>query len=146
MARYYFPIVILVVTNVLYHVSQKGMPEKANPAAALTIAYAFALLASLLLFVVFPPTDGWRETFLTPGWRAASLGIAAAGIEVGFLMAYRAGWPIGSTALFANVSLTLVLIPIGALWIGETITVWNALGIVLAIVGLRLMSLQGGAQ
>jgi hypothetical protein len=47
-------VVIIVASNVLYHVSQKSIPAAAHPLLSVAVTYAAALLVTLLLFPFSP--------------------------------------------------------------------------------------------
>jgi hypothetical protein len=61
-------------------------------------------------------------------------------LELGFLLVYRAGWQVSVAALYSNVAVGVLLIPIGMLLYRETLTMSQGAGIVFAVVGLVLMS------
>jgi len=67
------------------------------------------------------------------------LGAAAACIEVGFLLAYRAGWKISVAAVATNVALTAMLIPIGVIVFKDHLSVRNILGLAFCVLGLVLV-------
>ena len=62
------------------------------------------------------------------------------GLEIGYILLYRAGWKISSGALVANICLAFILIVIGALLYKEQITLRQVLGIGFCVVGLVLVS------
>ena len=64
------------------------------------------------------------------------------GIEIGFLLAYRAGWQISILAVVVNVAATLLLIPVGLIFFGEKLAPINIVGIFLAIIGLILANIK----
>ena len=64
---------------------------------------------------------------------------AAASIEIGFLLAYRAGWKIGIAAVATNVAVTAMLIPIGILVFKDHLSLRNILGLVFCVLGLVLV-------
>jgi uncharacterized membrane protein len=68
------------------------------------------------------------------------LGIALIGIEFGFLMAYRNGWSVSVAPTFSNVTLALILAPVGLLFLQERLSWQNFLGLGLCVVGLVLMT------
>jgi multidrug transporter EmrE-like cation transporter len=70
------------------------------------------------------------------------LGFAVVGLEIGFLLAYRAGWNISLAGLYANVIVALILIPIGIVFFKDQISVTKAVGIVLSIAGIIFISLK----
>ena len=73
-------------------------------------------------------------------WASYALGLVVVLLEVGFLLAYRAGWKISVAAVYSNVAVGLLLLPIGYLFYREALTATNILGIALAVVALVLMS------
>jgi drug/metabolite transporter (DMT)-like permease len=62
------------------------------------------------------------------------------GIELGFLLAYRAGWNVGLAALSSNLLTTLVLLPLGYLLFREQPSLARMGGVVLSMLGLWLMA------
>jgi hypothetical protein len=68
-----------------------------------------------------------------------AVGIAIVGVEMGVLLAYRAGWRVSVGSTVVNAALAVLLIPIGILYFGERLTAGNALGIVLCVGGLLLL-------
>lgn len=71
----------------------------------------------------------------------SSLGVAAGivGIELGFLLAYRAGWNLGYAALSSNVLTALVLLPLGYLLFREQPSLGKLGGMALSMGGLWMM-------
>ena len=67
------------------------------------------------------------------------MGVGAAAIEVGFMVAYRIGWRISLTAVATNVAATAVLIPIGLFVFKEHLSMRNILGVVFCVLGLLLV-------
>jgi len=138
--RNVLPILIAVVGGVLYHVSQKSVPKQVSPFAAITIAYAVGIICCLLapLFVSSerPLFESWRAV----NWAVWLLGISAVVIEISILLAYRAGWNISMTSVVINISVALVLLPIGLLIFKEELSWSNAAGIACCLLGLYLLS------
>ena len=64
------------------------------------------------------------------------LGVAIVGLEVGFIYAYKIGWPVSSAQLIANSILAVVLIFVGVLLYHEAISVKKVVGILICLVGL----------
>lgn len=139
MKSFYFPMMLTVASNVIYHIAQKSIPSHLNPIIPTIIAYAVALTASLCLYPFFSDTHltqaGWRDV----NWATLAVGIAIVGIEIGFLLAYRAGWNISLGAVTSNVTVTLLLLPIGILFFKEHLSWEKITGIVLCMVGLWLI-------
>jgi uncharacterized membrane protein len=129
---------LIVGANVLYHLAQKTTPAGVHPVATMIVSYAVSLLCCLLLLPFWPSPASpapWRAF----SWSAVALGPAILGIELGFLLAYRAGWKISVASLTASVTLALLLAPIGVLAYDESWSPQRTLGLVLCLVGLFLL-------
>ena len=80
-----------------------------------------------------PHLDGvWHPT-------VAAVGLGALMIELGFLLTYRAAWPVSIASVMMNGIVAVLLLPIGAALFGETITAVRAAGVVLCLLGLSLL-------
>ena len=87
---------------------------------------------------------------LISSWRTLNsgtilVGLGALGIELGFLLAYRAGWVISGASLVANSMVAVALLLIGAVAFSEHISMSRAAGIVLCLVGLWLVARPASA-
>lgn len=135
----YLPLVLVVAGNVVYHLGQKTMPTNAPPATATFLAYVVAALTCLALVPIVEP--GWSLTAARPAlhWSPVLVGLGAVAIELGFLLAYRAQWPISSASLLATSVLALVLVPIGVFGFGEGWSWSRTLGLALCVSGLWLL-------
>ncbi|NYE56386.1 EamA family transporter [Carboxydothermus ferrireducens] len=136
---YYLAISLTIFSNIIYHVTQKLIPPKANPFLVLTSTYLTAAFLSLLLSPVSKGKAKFVFELSKLNWVGFALGIAIFGLELGFLLAYRAGWKISTAALFSNAAVSLFLIPIGILFFGEKLTVTKVLGIIFCLIGLWLL-------
>ena len=132
----YFSIALTVLANLFYHVFQKSISATVNPIVSLIITYLTALVISFLVLPFYPAKAGITDTLKELNWASFALGFAIIGLEMGFLLAYRAGWNISLAAVISNVAVTLLLIPIGLLFFRERVTLINMVGIVLCIAGL----------
>jgi drug/metabolite transporter (DMT)-like permease len=141
---FFAPIALAVISNVLYHLFQKATPAQANPLIALAVTYGSALAACLLLLVLFPPAAGVGDTLAQINWASVTLGVAILGLEMGYLLAYRMGWPVSLAGLISNVTVGLILLPIG-LWLFRERLSWvNLAGIIFCIAGIILVNLKIG--
>ncbi|KPV49395.1 hypothetical protein SE17_32865, partial [Kouleothrix aurantiaca] len=75
-------------------------------------------------------------------WAIAALALAVVGIELGFLLAYRAGWGISVAALVTNVAVTILLVPFGLALFAETLAWTQVAGIAICLLGLLLMNFR----
>ena len=122
------------------HLLLKITPAGANSGATLTIAYLVAALACLAAFPVLTPSTPVKAAFASVPWHALAMGVAIACCEIGVLLAYRAGWPVGSTGLSISATMTLILLPVGILVFGESLTLARMTGIAMTIGGLYLLT------
>ncbi len=130
---------IVVISSVIYHLSQKSIHKEANPFFSLIVTYGVALGISLLLFFLFSRDTNMGANIKNINWASLVLGGSIVFLEMGYLLVYRTGWSINIVALFSNVITIMILILIGVLFYKEKLTPLNVLGIVMSIVGLILM-------
>jgi multidrug transporter EmrE-like cation transporter len=133
------PLLLAIGGSLVYHIAAKSIPKTFDPTAALIGVYATALAGSVLTFVLGRPGSGPLQ--LSRFWHPtiAAVGLGALLIELGFLMAYRAAWPVSVASVVSNGLVAILLVAIGAVAFGEAITVDRALGIVLCLIGLTLL-------
>lgn len=135
----WLPIVLIVVANVAYHLGQKSVPRAAHPIGATIAMYLVAITGALLLIPFVAPAPTRESVGASLHWSVALVGLGILGVELGFLLAYRAGWELSTAALTQTVLLALALVPIGVLAFRES---WNPsrfAGLVLAVGGLWLL-------
>ena len=140
MFMYVFSIVLIVASNILYNISQKSTPEKANPFSALLVTYVLAGLISVAAFYLSKPEKTLLQSFRELNWTSMALAVAIVGLELGYIMAYRAGWNISVGSLVANIILAIALIPVGIIFYHEGFGLEKILGVILCIAGLILIN------
>ena len=147
MNLYVFSLALTVAGNVGYHLLNKSVAPAAHPFASLVATYGVAFLVSLVVLgagvregPAAPAAGGMAAALGQLNWASYALGAVVVSLELGFLLVYRAGWKISAAALYSNVAVGLLLLPIGVLFYRETLTPANAAGIVLALVSLILMT------
>lgn len=137
---YYLTIVLTIVSNVLYHIFLKMTPNTVNPIISLSVTYVTAAIATLLIYPFYPNQISLIDNFKSLNWASYALGFAVVGLEVGFLLAYRLGWQISLAGIVSNLSVTLLLIPIGILFFKESLSLVNIAGLILSVIGLVLVN------
>jgi drug/metabolite transporter (DMT)-like permease len=137
------PFLLAVAGLATYHVAQKAVPATAHPLALLAVAYATAAIACVAMLPLFTPGQTLREAFGTVPWMVVFVALGMLGLEIGYLLAYRAGWPLSITAVAAGTLVALVLVPVGMAFFKESITLARAGGIVLCLGGLALLAHRG---
>ena len=142
MLSYIWPIALVVLSNTLYQVCAKSVPEGMNPFASLTVTYLIgAVISGVLYFALNRNANLLREIRMI-NWASIVLGVVIIGLEVGFIYAFRAGWQIGTAQIISSAMVAALLIFVGWLLYHEAIT-WNKLlGIAVCIAGLVLINLR----
>ncbi|HPF61102.1 MAG: hypothetical protein KC544_05320 [Gemmatimonadetes bacterium] len=133
-------ILLVIAGNVIYHLGQRAIPRDADPVVATLGAYLVAIVVTLVT-VPFLAAEG----AVRGGWRALNASTLAVGagivaIELGFLLAYRAGWRLSTASITANATVALVLVGVGAVVYREALTPGRLTGIGLCVVGLWLVT------
>jgi len=140
MFMYFFPIALVVASNIVYNVCQKSTPHNANPFSALLITYLTAAIVTLVAYPFYKTDKGFFQSFTDLNWTSFALGVAIVGLEFGFLLAYRVGWNISVGSLVANILLAIMLIPIGILFYKEVFAINQIIGVAFCMVGLILIN------
>lgn len=133
---YYLPIILIVTANVFYNICTKSTPETVNPFLSLLVTYLVAALLTFLLMITNGLDEGLIQSFKRLNWTSFALGISVVALEFGYISAYRAGWNISLGSLVANISLAILLIPVGLLFYKEVLTTNHLIGIALCLAGL----------
>lgn len=134
--NYYWPIGILVIANVFYHLSTKSVPEGLNPFAAMVATYIIAAIVSLILYFILSPEKNLAVSLAHANWSTIMLGFSIVGLEIGAIYMYKVGWDISIGNLVQSSIVTVFLVIIGIIIFKEAMTISRAAGIVLCAVGL----------
>jgi drug/metabolite transporter (DMT)-like permease len=132
------PLMLVVAGSLVYHVAAKSVPKSLDPVASVIGVYAAALVASIAVYAAARPGA-------IPGlgrmWHPAiaAVGLGALMIELGFLITYRAAWPVSMASVMTNGLVAVLLVPIGALMFGEAITLVRVIGVALCLIGVSLI-------
>ncbi len=139
-SMYYIPLLLTIIANVLYHIAQKNTSEKINPMFSLIISYGVAFIMSCILFYFMKGEKSFSLNVKELNWSSFLLGCSIILLELGYLLAYRVGWNIGTASFISTIVVTLALIPIGLFFFKESINLKNVFGIILSIVGIILIN------
>lgn len=136
---YVMPILLVILSNVFYHMFSKNTPSDVNPFLGLIATYGVALISSILLFFLTKKESLLLEmdkmnisNFL--------LGLAILGVEGGYLLMYRNGWEISKGSLMANMCVAVIMLFIGWLLYKEGLSMKKLAGIVLCIAGMIIIN------
>ena len=132
-------ILLAVCGGVLYHISAKSVPRELAPALVLAVAYATALCLSVLAYPWLPsqPGDGASTRLLHPA--VLGLGVGAAFIELGYVLTYRAAWPVSVASVVVNGMVAAILVPVGLVAFRERLSISRGAGMLLCLAGLWLL-------
>jgi drug/metabolite transporter (DMT)-like permease len=140
MFAYIWPVALVVISNTLYQVCAKSVPEGMNPLASLTVTYLIATAVSCAMYYILNRDANLAREFRQLNWAPAVLGVVIVGLEVGFIYAFRAGWQIGVTQIVTSAMVAVILIFVGYLLYHEAVT-WNKIaGIIICLAGLVLIN------
>lgn len=136
---FFFPIALAVIANVFYHVASKSIPAEQNAFMGLVVNYATALIASAILFFITPHEKILVEASKT-NWACLLMGLSITGVEVGFIMIYRAGGELSTASLIVNILIAMAMLFVGGIFYREQITLQKIFGVMLCIAGVILLS------
>lgn len=137
---YYLPILLTIIANILYHISQKFISAKINPLFSLMITYGVAFLACGLLMILSKNKNPLKIELQYINWATITLGLAIILLEMGYLLAYRMNWKISTASIISTIIVAIALIPIGKYIFHEEISSKNILGVIISIIGIVLMN------
>ncbi|MBX9348404.1 hypothetical protein [Chromobacterium piscinae] len=133
---FFAALLLAVAGSVVYHLSIKQLPQAVNPFFSLAVSYGLAM--SLCLAGMWWLPAGQRGMSAL-NWSSLGVALGILGIEMGFLLAYRAGWNLGYAALSSNVLSTALLLPIGYWLFRENLSPGRLAGLGLSLAGLWMM-------
>ena len=136
-----YPIMIIVLSNVIYNVCTKSTPSEVNAFATLSVTYLTAAVVSFATFFITSKDKNIFAEFSKTNWTSFVLGVVIIGLELGYILAYRNGWAMNTASVTANITLAVVLIFVSIIFYKETITLKQIAGIVLCGGGLVLINL-----
>ena len=134
-----FPIGLIIASQVGYQLAQRAMPASANPFTVIAIAYLLGIIACALLAPGAGRPIGLVDAALLKHWPIWALAVSVVGIELGYLLAYRAGWPLATTTGIGYTATMVLVAVIGAIFFSEGMSARRAAGIVMAIGGVWLL-------
>lgn len=136
----YIPILVVVLSNTIYHICSKSTPEGINVFASLTMTYLIAGVSSLILYFVTEKGGNLIAEYKQVNWASIVLGFAIIGLECGNIWMYKVGWNISTGQLVQAAILAVVLVIVGYLMYSEQLTLSKISGIAVCLVGLYLIN------
>jgi len=142
MLSYIWPIALIVLSNTIYQICAKSVPEGMDPFASLTVTYLVGAVVSGILYYAIGNHSGLLKEYSKLNWAPIVLGIVIVGLEAGYIFAFKAGWEVSTAQVVQAAILAGVLLFVGWLLYHEAIT-WNKIvGIVICLIGLVFINLK----
>lgn len=136
MGKTYWPVLLILLSNIFYHITTKSTPSGANPFLSLTLTYLLAAMISIVLFRVTASGKTLSESLGQLNWTSMVLAVVIIGLEIGHILLYRAGWDISIASLITNILLAITLIFVGYFLYKEKISFQQIIGVIFCIAGL----------
>ncbi len=140
MFAYIWPMALLLLSNTVYQICAKSVPEDINPFASLTVTYLVAAAASTVLFFTLHRGSSLPEEYSRLNWAPFILGIVIVGLEAGWIYAYQAGWQVSTGFIVQSAFLAVALLFVGYLLYHEALTRNKLLGVAICIIGLAFIN------
>lgn len=135
----YVPVLIVVLSNTVYHICTKSVPQNVNTFAALSVTYAVGAIASAVIYLLTQKNPDLLGEFRGLNWSSFVLGLSIIGLEAGYILMYKVGWDVSVGQIVQSAFLAVALIVVGYLMFGEAITLRKILGIAVCLGGLYLI-------
>lgn len=142
MFSYVWPMALVVLSNTAYQICAKSVPGGMNPFASLTVTYLVGALASGLFYVALGDGGNILQEYTKLNWSPFVLGLVIVGLEVGWIYAYKAGWPVSTAFIFQSAILAGFLLMVGRMLYQEPATLNKIIGIIICLIGLYFLSRQ----
>ena len=137
---YFWPIALVVVSNIIYQICAKSVPKGMDAMASMTVTYLVGAVCSAILYFVLNRNGNLLQEYTKMNAAPILLGISVVGLEIGFLYAYKVGWPVSTASTVQSAFLAVALIFVGALLYHEAITPSKLLGVAACRVGLYFIN------
>ena len=140
-AEMFFPIAVIVGSNVVYNICTKAVPNQIDPFAALLVTYS---LGAVICGVILAVSHRGITPALFSGinWASVLLAFSVVFLEVGYIIAFRAGWNISACSIVANVALAIALFIIGIIFYKESVSLRQTVGMAICLVGLFVINMK----
>ena len=137
-----WPMALLVLSNTVYQICTKSVPDGIDPMASLIVTYIVGAVASAVFYFVLNKDANLIRECGKLNWAPFVLGIVIVGLEAGWIYAYKAGWQVSVGFIVQSAFLAVTLILVGYFLYHEALT-WNKLaGAAICLIGLMVINLK----
>lgn len=140
MLAYIWPIALVVAANTLYQICSKSVPDNLDPFASLTVTYLVSALVSFILYWAMSGNVNILREYTRLNWAPFVFGVVLVGLEVGFIYAYRAGWPVSTAQIVQSAFLAVILLFVGFALYKEPLTAKKIVGMTVCLAGLYIIN------
>ena len=139
---YVWPIVLVVLSNTVYQICAKSVPNDMNPFASLSVTYLVGALASMVLYFISGSAGNLIREYGKLNWAPFVLGIVIVGLEAGWIYAYKAGWQVSTGFIVQSAFLAAALLLVGYFLYHESMT-WNkVVGVSICLIGFVFINFR----
>lgn len=140
MFAYYWPIGLLVLSNVFYHITAKSLPADVDAFFSMAITYVVGAVVSLVLYLTIGNGENLQAQISGLNWAPFVLGLAVVGLEVGAIFMYKAGWEVSVGNIVQAIFVAIALLFVGVLVYKEALTGTKIAGIAACLIGIFLLN------
>ena len=138
--HYIWPMALVILSNVVYQICAKSVPEEINPLASLTVTYLIGAVLSAVFYFLLGSNGNLLKEYGKLNWAPFVLGIVIVGLEVGWIYAYKAGWQVSTGFIVQSAFLAIALLFVGFSLYHEALT-WNKVaGVIICLIGLAFIN------
>ena len=139
-AMFHISAIVAITGAVGYQYFVKQVPVTINPIVSVLAMYIVVMVLGVLLLPFIPAEGGLRHHLRQVNWIQIALAVSVIMIELGFLLMYRYGWNLSTGNVVTGAFINIILVGLGVALLGEKISLTNAMGIILCILGVALIS------
>lgn len=140
MISYIWPITLVVLSNVVYQICAKSVPEEMDPLASLTITYLVGAATCGILYFALNKDGNLLREYGKLNWAPFVFGVVLVGLEVGYIYAYKAGWQVSTASIVQSAFLAAALLLVGFCLYHEALTWHKIAGVVICLIGLAFIN------
>ena len=142
MFAYIWPLALVILSNIIYHICAKNIPEESNSFAVLAVTYLVGAFVSAILYITTNKSGNIIKEVLKMNYAPYLLGLVIVGLEAGYIYAYKAGWQVSTASTVQSCFLAIALIIVGFVMFKEAVT-WNkVVGIIICMIGLFFINMK----
>jgi drug/metabolite transporter (DMT)-like permease len=138
--RYFSPMIVIIVTIVIYNLITKEIPGDINTFASLVITYSVSAICCFLLFMFNSKERNFIAQVKKTNWASWLYGLALVTTEAGYVYVYRAGWSVSLGSLVVNIILACLMMFVGWMFYKERISIRQFGGLGVCILGMVLIN------